>query len=70
MSNLEHENQVISKYKGCVVGGAVGDALGAPAEFLSPADIKLKYSVLKDMAGGGVFKWREGQTTDDTDNTW
>jgi ADP-ribosylglycohydrolase len=31
------------KYTGCLLGGAVGDALGAPIEFLSLAQIRSKY---------------------------
>lgn len=69
MPNRESEPQIIDRYKGCIVGSAVGDALGAPAEFLSSSEIKRKYGVLTEMVGGGVFNWREGQTTDDTDNS-
>lgn len=69
MRNQEVEPQIIDRYKGCIVGSAVGDALGAPAEFLSAAEIKRKYGVLREMVGGGAFNWREGQTTDDTDNS-
>lgn len=62
------ENQIIKRYQGCLVGAAVGDALGAPAEFFTPDQIAAKYNgPLKEMVGGGVFNWRVGQTTDDTD---
>ena len=33
----------IDRYKGCLVGGATGDALGWPVEFLSLVDINKKY---------------------------
>jgi len=33
----------IQKYRGCLFGLAVGDALGAPVEFLSLAEIKARY---------------------------
>lgn len=59
----------ISKYQGCLVGSAVGDALGAPAEFLSPEQIQKEYGVIREMVGGGLMKWREGQFTDDTEQT-
>lgn len=29
----------LSKYRGCLLGGAVGDALGFPVEFLSDEQI-------------------------------
>lgn len=61
---------VIQKYQGCLVGAAVGDALGAPIEFMSKRQIEAKYGgLLTEMVGGGVFGWRAGQTTDDTDQT-
>lgn len=33
----------LDKYRGCLIGGAVGDALGYPVEFMSLAAIKEKY---------------------------
>ena len=30
-------------FRGCLLGGAVGDALGAPVEFLSLAEIKRRF---------------------------
>jgi ADP-ribosyl-[dinitrogen reductase] hydrolase len=48
---------------GVIIGAAVGDALGAPLEFLtprSPADF------VKEMTGGGILEWKPGQITDDT----
>ena len=33
----------IDKYRGCLIGGAVGDALGYPVEFMSAASIRVKY---------------------------
>ena len=32
-----------SRYRGCLLGGAVGDALGAPVEFQSWADIREEF---------------------------
>jgi len=34
---------MIRKYEGCLLGLAIGDALGAPAEFLNLSEIKKKY---------------------------
>ncbi len=58
----------ISKYQACLLGGAIGDALGAPAEFLSAKQIQTKYghrgitSYVEFTDGKGVF-------TDDTQMT-
>jgi ADP-ribosylglycohydrolase len=48
---------------GIIVGAAVGDALGAPLEFLLPRN---RENWVVDMIGGGVLKWKPGETTDDT----
>jgi ADP-ribosylglycohydrolase len=32
-----------SRVRGCLLGGAVGDALGAPVEFLSLGEIRERY---------------------------
>jgi ADP-ribosyl-[dinitrogen reductase] hydrolase len=46
---------------------AIGDALGAPVEFMTRGEIKDKYGVLKEMVGGGWLRLKPGQVTDDTD---
>ena len=33
----------LDKYRGCLIGGAVGDALGYPVEFMTLEDIRKKY---------------------------
>ncbi|MBI6115997.1 ADP-ribosylglycohydrolase family protein [Salegentibacter maritimus] len=55
----------ISNYTGCLLGGAVGDALGAPTEFMS------LYSILEQYGPEGVTNYIEfadghGEITDDT----
>lgn len=47
---------------GCLLGLAVGDALGTPLEF-SCRDAR---APLTDMVGGGPFRMRPGEWTDDT----
>ena len=55
---------------GGLLGVAAGDALGATLEFMSPAQIKRRHGVHREITGGGPFRWRPGQGTDDTDLTW
>jgi len=49
---------------------AAGDALGATLEFLDPDTIRSRFGVHREITGGGHFRWRPGQGTDDTDLTW
>jgi ADP-ribosyl-[dinitrogen reductase] hydrolase len=51
---------------GAYLGLAVGDALGATVEFLTPNEIRAAYREHRDMTGGGWLKLRRGQITDDT----
>lgn len=66
---MTKEAQIINKYQGCILGSAVGDALGAPFEFMSPQTIGKRYGAIREMLGGGAFGWKPGETTDDTDNS-
>ncbi len=55
-----------SQYEGCMVGLALGDALGAPVEFLSLAEIRKEYG---PDGICGLERWRDfspGHFTDDT----
>lgn len=51
-----------SRYAGSLLGLAVGDALGAPVEFMKPGTFK----PISDMQGGGHFRLPAGYWTDDT----
>ena len=55
----------LDRIKGCLLGGAVGDALGAPVEFLGWADIKARFGArgITDFAPAYGVK---GAITDDT----
>ena len=57
---------VTDRMAGALLGLAAGDALGATVEFLSPAEIQRR-GRHSEIRGGGVFGWRAGQGTDDTD---
>lgn len=50
---------------GCMLGGAVGDALGAPVEFLKLRDIKRRYGE-SGICGFVEFDDHTGRITDDT----
>lgn len=51
---------------GAYLGFAVGDALGATVEFMTPREIGAQYGVHRDILGGGWLKLKPGQVTDDT----
>ena len=40
---------LFDKIKGCLYGGAIGDALGAPAEWHYPDEIKERYGFITDF---------------------
>jgi ADP-ribosyl-[dinitrogen reductase] hydrolase len=50
-----------------LLGAAVGDALGAPLEFLTQSEISARHGRLTKMVGGGWLNLRAGQVTDDTE---
>lgn len=56
-----------NKYRGTLLGLAVGDALGGPVEFMSRFEIAQRYGGgVRNMIGGGWLRLRPGETTDDT----
>ncbi|HJV67396.1 MAG TPA: ADP-ribosyl-[dinitrogen reductase] hydrolase [Geomonas sp.] len=61
------KEDILSRARGAFLGLAIGDALGAPAEFMTRGEIETKYGVLKEMVGGGWLRLKPGQVTDDTD---
>jgi len=52
----------LDRLRGCLLGLAVGDAVGTAVEFQSRGS----FEPLTDMLGGGPFGLRPGQWTDDT----
>ena len=50
------------RFRGCLLGLAVGDALGTTLEFKRPGT----FQPIDDMVGGGPFHLEPGQWTDDT----
>lgn len=61
---------LLSRVRGCVYGGAVGDALGAPAEWKFPPEIKQRYGEIVDLVepwdGPSDVGKGDGRYTDDT----
>lgn len=53
---------MIDKFRGALLGLAIGDALGAPVEFKKRGSFR----PVKDMQSGGVFNLPAGYWTDDT----
>lgn len=49
------------------LGLAIGDALGATVEFLTPREITEQYGEHRDIIGGGWLRLRKGRVTDDTE---
>ena len=68
-SHTEHLNstgtdelELTKRYRGCLLGLAAGDALGTTVEFSEPGT----FAPITDMIGGGPFRLRPGEWTDDT----
>ena len=57
------------RFRGALLGLAAGEALGAPAEFLTAGQIVEKYGVITEMIGGGCHELQPGETTDATEMT-
>jgi len=56
------ESRAVAAY----LGLALGDALGATVEFMTPAEIRAAYGVHDAIRGGGWLGLKCGQVTDDT----
>lgn len=54
--------ELTNRYRGALLGLAVGDALGTTLEFKTPST----FEPIEDMVGGGPFQLEPGQWTDDT----
>ncbi len=52
----------LDRYRGCLLGLAVGDAIGTTVEFKPRGT----FPPVTDMVGGGAFNLQPGQWTDDT----
>ncbi len=68
LPRIPSDSRVRSRFRGCLLGGAVGDALGAPVEFLDLDEIVLAYGEqgIRDYASA---YGKLGAITDDTQMT-
>ncbi len=60
-------DDVVNRARAAYLGLAIGDALGATTEFMTPCEIKAKYKVHRKIIGGGWLYLKPGQVTDDTE---
>jgi ADP-ribosyl-[dinitrogen reductase] hydrolase len=67
MSDISITSDIASRARAAFLGFAVGDALGAPVEFMTPGEIKVKYGTLRELVGGGWLRLKPGNVTDDTE---
>jgi ADP-ribosyl-[dinitrogen reductase] hydrolase len=63
MTEPSIEERALAAY----LGFAIGDALGATTEFMTPGEIAERYGVHKEIIGGGWLRLKPGQITDDTE---
>jgi ADP-ribosylglycohydrolase len=70
MSEMNTRSLLLSKVLGCLYGGAIGDALGAPPEGKSPKQIRERYGWITDFVepwdGPSPVGKGDGRYTDDT----
>jgi ADP-ribosyl-[dinitrogen reductase] hydrolase len=57
---------ILARAEAAYLGLALGDALGATVEFMTPREIAHHYGVHREIVGGGWLKLKAGQVTDDT----
>ncbi|MCF6178554.1 MAG: ADP-ribosylglycohydrolase family protein, partial [Geopsychrobacter sp.] len=61
------DDSILQRSRASFLGLALGDALGATTEFMTPREIKAQYKVHKKIRGGGWLGIKPGQVTDDTE---
>jgi ADP-ribosyl-[dinitrogen reductase] hydrolase len=67
MTSSIHMKDLQERARAAFIGLAIGDALGATVEFMTPSEIKAKFGLLREISGGGWLRLRPGQVTDDTE---
>ena len=59
-------DSLIARAEAAYLGLALGDALGATVEFMTPREVTHQYGTHRDLRGGGWLGLKPGQVTDDT----
>ena len=57
----------MDRYKGAMVGLAVGSALGQPVESMSPAQVRIKFGLVTELRDGGWRGLRRGAPAPEAD---
>jgi ADP-ribosyl-[dinitrogen reductase] hydrolase len=60
------EVNITNRATAAYLGLAIGDALGATVEFMTPREIAAQYGIHDTLRGGGWLHLKPGQVTDDT----
>ena len=64
------DNRVTARAEAAYLGLALGDALGATVEFMTPREIRAAFArsggLHREIVGGGWLRLKPGQVTDDT----
>jgi ADP-ribosyl-[dinitrogen reductase] hydrolase len=58
---------ILHRAQAAFLGLAIGDALGATTEFMTPREIQAQYKVHDKIRGGGWLGLKPGHVTDDTE---
>ncbi|MBU1235512.1 MAG: ADP-ribosyl-[dinitrogen reductase] hydrolase [Gammaproteobacteria bacterium] len=58
--------ELAERAEAAYLGLALGDALGATVEFMTPREIRAQYGVHNEIRGGGWLRLKPGAVTDDT----
>lgn len=61
------QEEILNRARAAFLGLAVGDALGATTEFMTPSEIRTVFKVHNKIVGGGWLYLKAGQVTDDTE---
>jgi len=63
---MSTDAEIVDRAEAAFLGLALGDALGATVEFMTPREIAHAYGSHREIRGGGWLRLKPGQVTDDT----
>lgn len=64
---MQDDDEIYARARAAYLGLALGDALGATTEFMTPGEIRATYKVHRKIVGGGWLYLKPGHVTDDTE---